>query len=227
MADGSGAPGNGDANNSRISRYAKVDLSGITVRKAVTEADFELVGRLRQAGFSRVVTRENVAWVDESDQRPGIFSLLAYGHEGEPLATMRIQDGRISELELARLIPIASLLKESDRPAAQFGRLSVVKGSRSDDAMFGIFKAAWLWCLHERIQSMVIASPFWARHIHRFMHFTDLGPEGNFRHDFANGVEHITMKLSVTRAEEIWRNSQNPLCEQMIDITHKSLIFGN
>lgn len=213
----------GDPKGGRVSRYARVDLAGITVRKAVTEADFELVGRLRQAGFSRIADNAAVEWVDDFDRSPGVFSLIAYNSLNEPVATMRVQDGRVAELELSRFVPLDALLDAGHKPAAQFARLSVVKAQQSTDAMFGLFKAAWRWCLGEGLQSIVIATPPWSRPVYDFMFFEELGKEGQFNHEFAGGTLHVSMMLPVIRAEDIWRAGCNPLCEQLFDITHPTL----
>lgn len=215
----------GNVNDARINRYAKVDLAGITVRRVVTDADFAIVARLREQGLSRVAGSGSPVWVDDLDRTPGVFSLIAYNNLNEPVATMRMQDGRMSELELSRLVPLDTLLDPGDKPAVQIGRLSVIRTDRSTDAVFGIFKSSWLWCLRRGIGSMVIASPPWARHVHRFMYFEDIGPDGHFHHQFAGGALHITMKLSVTRAEEIWRSYKSPICEQIFDIDHPFLEF--
>lgn len=215
----------GNVNDARISRYAKVDLAGITVRRAVTDADFELVGQLRQTGFSRVAGQEEAAWVDELDRSAGVFSLIAYNSLNEPVATMRVQDGRVADLELSRFVPLNTLLTARQKPAAQFARLSVVKGSQSTDAMFGLFKAAWRWCLRERLQSIVIATPPWSKMIYDFMFFEELGPDGRFNHEFANDALHASMLLPVAEAEEIWRVGRSPLCEQLFDIEHPDLNF--
>jgi hypothetical protein len=92
----------------RISRYSTINLAGITVRKAVTEADFEVVARLREEGFSRIAPKSGVpshnGWIDDVDRQLGVFSLIGYNSAGEPVATMRVQDGRISTLELGRFV---------------------------------------------------------------------------------------------------------------------------
>lgn len=215
----------GGPKGGRVSRYARVDLAGITVRKAVTEADFELVGHLRQAGFSRVADNAATAWVDDFDRSPGVFSLIAYNSLNEPVATMRVQDGRVSELELARFIPLDTLLNEEYKPAVQCARLSVIKGYQSTDAIFGSCKAVWLWCLSKGLESIVLATPPWSKPIYDFMLFDDLGTQGHFPHKFVGGTLHITMALSVRKAETVWRKRCNPLCRQMFDVEHPSLIL--
>ncbi len=122
-------------------------------------------------------------------------------------------------------MPIECLLKPEHCPPAQIGRLSVLKGPRATDAVFGMAKAAWLWCLQQGIGAMVIASPPWAFHIYKFMHYEDLGEEGWFHHPFARGALHVTMVLPVATAERRWRELGNPLCAQMFDIEHPRLIF--
>jgi len=208
-----------------------VNLAGIAVRKATTDSDFETVARLRESGFSRVNRNGRSAqppskWLDDLDRDPCVFSLIGFNNAGEPIATMRVQDGRVSTLELTRFVPLDSLLGPEDRPAAQFSRLSVMKEAKSTSVMFALFKSGWRWCLTQRIPSIVIATPPWSRPIYDFMSFDDLGPQGHFLHKFAAGALHVTMRLSVDRAAGIWRAGACPLCEQFIDIPHPALEIG-
>lgn len=210
-----------------VSRYAQVNLDGITVRKAVTEADFDLVAHLRATGYARFSSESDptLDWVDTVDRMRHNTVLIAYDEAAAPVATMRMQDSRTGALEITRFVPLDTLLRPELRPPLQIGRLSVLKGPRATDAMFGMFKASWLWCLKNDIGSMVIASPPWARHIHEFMHFEHLGPRGNFSHALARNALHITMALSVPEAEPLWRRHRNPLCMQIFDTEHPLLIF--
>src|SRR5690606_25335877 len=123
---------------------------------ATTPEDFETVARLRQAGFGRLDPgkAETVQWVDESDHKPGVFSLIGCNAQGVPLATLRVQDGRHVPLELEHFVSLSGHLGPEEFPASQFARLSVIKGERSTDAMFGVFKAAWHWCYREGLRTI-------------------------------------------------------------------------
>jgi hypothetical protein len=136
-----------------------------------------------------------------------------------------VQDGRVSSLELARFVPLDTLLNAQHQPAAQLARLSVIKRAQGADAMFALFKAAWLWCRREQLRSIVIATPPWSKHIYNFMCFEELGADGQFHHGFAGGAIHTSMVLPVPRAEAIWRRGLNPLCEQFFDMAHPALAF--
>lgn len=212
-------------------RYANVNLAGVEVRRATTESDFETVARLREAGFSRVgrkgrTTGRASESLDDLDRQPGVFSLIGFNDSGEPIATMRVQDGRVSTLELDRFVPLESLLLPEHKPAAQFSRLSVMKEVQSTNVMFALFKSGWRWCLTERVSSIVIATPPWSRPIYDFMFFDDLGPKGHFSHEFAAGALHVTMRFSVDKATGILRAGACPLCEQFFDIQHPALEIG-
>jgi len=209
-----------------------VDLAGIIVRKAATDSDFQIVARLREDGFSRIPlttpsngTKAHTCWIDELDRQPGVFSLIGYACAGKPVATMRVQDGRVSPLELARFVPLDSLLSGEEKPAAQFARLSVTKRNQAADVMFGLFKAAWGWCLREGIPSIVIATPPWSKPVYDFMFFEDLGIRGHFSHAFAGYALHVAMRLPVSSAEQIWRAGASPMCKQFLDVTHPALIL--
>lgn len=210
--------------SSRHARYAKISLADITVRRARTAADMTLVGELRRAGFSRITDADPnlVAWIDELDTKPGVFSLIGY-YGGAPLATLRVQDGRHGPLELARFVNYDRLLYESERPPAQIGRLSVMKFPMAPEVMFGMFKAAWRWCLKEGIASIVIASNRWSRPFHDLMLFRHLGPDGHFEHPFARNAPHFAMALSVPEADAIWRRNACPLVREFLDTFHPNL----
>jgi len=211
-----------------FSRFASVDLTGVTVSLATTEADFGAVERLRSSGFSRVLrgaTTQRPTWVDAGDRAPGIHTLLGFDAQGEPIATLRVQDSRCGPLELSHLVRLEPLLGAIELPAAQFSRLTALKRPGSANVMFGLFKAAWFWCLAEGLRSIVIATPRWSRPIYDFMLFEDLGPEGRFAHPVLAGVEHACMKLPVQGAERLWRAGGQPLCEQFFDTEHAALRF--
>lgn len=204
-------------------RYAKVDLSRITVRKASSDEDFALVGRLREAGFSRVANSEDIAWIDDADRSPGVFSLIAYNSLNEPVATMRVQDGRAARLEIARFIPLDSLLSPDQMPAIQGARLSVLKKLEATDAMLALFKSVWQWCVRENIRSILIASPPWARPAYDFLMFEDLGPLGHFAHRFLDDTPHISMRMPVDKPISVWPIVQHPLYAQYNRIFHPHL----
>ncbi|MGH9512511.1 MAG: hypothetical protein ACRD2U_10295 [Terriglobales bacterium] len=219
--------------NARTNGYANVNLAGIKVQKAESEEDFKIVAQLREAGFSRVsrnaegggTASPNRTWLDDIDHQLGIFSLIGYDDMGTPIATMRVQDGRVADLELERFVSVDSLLTHEQKPAMQCARLSVIKSSQSANVMFAVFKSAWLWCLREEMRSIIIATPQWSKHVYDYMLFADFGAKGCFLHDFAGGAPHVSMQMPVAKAEEIWRAENNPLCEQFFDIRHPALDF--
>lgn len=205
-------------------RQSRVDLSGVRVRVAATNADFEIVADLRRTGFSRVIPDStNICWIDELDSAPGVFSLIGFSEHGEPVATMRVQDGRTGPLELERFVPLVELVTPDDLPATQFGRLSVIKAPGSPIVMYGLFKAAWRWGFRENIRSIVITTPPWSKPIYDAMFFAALGPRGEFLHQYAGGAPHVTMTLPVFGAEKIWRVGGSPLCQQIFDTDHPHL----
>ena len=207
--------------NSRHERYAGADLNRAIVRRAVSAADWELVARLRKDGFTRVPGVDaHGPWVDELDQSPASFSLLGFALDGTPLATMRVQDGRHGPLELARFIDIDTVLRPDEQPAAQFGRLSVLRSPENTHVMFGIFKAAWQWCFREAMQTIIIASPAWSKSIYEFMHFDSAGEAGQFRHHYAGGARHETMMLPIPALEARWRSRDMPLSDQYFAVHH-------
>lgn len=213
-----------NGSNLRLARYATVTLDAVSVRRAESDADWDTVAALRRAGFSRVTDAdpESVAWLDEVDRQPGTFSLIARIN-GEDVGTLRVQDGRQGPVELTRFVNFMPLLRDDEKPVAQFARLSMLKTAHSPEAMFGLFKAAWRWCLLQGHGAIVIATPIWSKPIYDFMFFRGLGPDGEFAHPFARKAIHYTMVLPAQGAEVIWRAGEQPLCTQLFDIEHPSL----
>lgn len=209
---------------SELNRQSRIDLSGVRVRIADSDADFQLVAEIRRAGFGRVVnTSVQTMWLDVLDDSLGTFSLLGYTADGQPVATMRVQDGRLCRLELEQYVPLHELVGQNELPATQFARLSVLKSPASPAVMYGLFKAAWRWALQENIRSLLLTTPPWSKHLYEAMCFDSLGPRGEFIHSYAGGVLHATMRLPVEDAEKIWRATLSPLCTQMFDVQHPKL----
>ncbi len=208
----------------RLRRYAAVDLAGIRVRRAQTEADFALVARLREAGFSRVADQPPASWIDDFDRSPGVFSLVAYDALDRAIGTIRLQDGRISNLELQRFVPLDSLLSLQERPVVQVSRLSVIRDPEASSAMIALFKAVWLWCVKEDVTTIVMASPPWVRAVYDYLLFDDCGPLGQFRHDFAGGALHVSMKIPVARPLMEWPVCGHPLSHQFNAVVHPDLV---
>lgn len=223
LTDRTAAPG---SENPRLMRYAAVTLESVRVRRAVTEDDFEVVASLRRAGFSRVMNGhpDTVAWIDDVDRTPGTFSLIA-SIDDQDVGTLRVQDGRMTPVELTRFVDFMPLLRPEEKPVAQFARLSMLKTPRSPEAMFGLFKAAWHWCYRQGHGGIVIATPVWSKPIYDFMVFRPLGPEAQFTHPFARQATHYTMVLQAKNAEDVWRACRHPLCEQFCDIEHLDLLL--
>ena len=76
--------------SARHERYARADLHRAIVRRAETDADWELVAQLRREGFLRVPgVAADGPWLDALDRTEAAFSLLGFALDGTPLATMR------------------------------------------------------------------------------------------------------------------------------------------
>lgn len=210
--------------DARFERYAKIDLRHIRTVRAQTAADFEVVACLRASGFGRVVEpSQQPAWIDEIDTMPGVFSLIGYDPGGQPIATLRVQDERLAPLELRNFVPLDDLLCLAERPVAQFARLSVLRSPHSVDAMFALFKAAWLWCRAADLKTIVIATPSWSKPVYDFLFCEQLGPDSEFCHHYAGGARHTVMKLPVHGAEAMWRAGNHPLTAAFLDQSHPEL----
>jgi acyl carrier protein len=209
-------------------RFASACFDAVRVIRATTPEHWAAVSRLRASGFSRIpgFNQHPEKWTDNLDESPQAFSLLACGRSGQWSATMRVQDGRLGALEIAKFINIQAILKTHQHPAVQMARLSVLHGPEAMDLMFGIIKAAWGWCIRNEMASIICAAPSWTRDIYDFMLFSSLGPAGEFFHDFPTPTPHATMLLSpLVGAELLWRTNNHPLCGQFFDTYHPGLFI--
>ncbi len=181
-------------------------------------------------------------------------SLFGFAIDGAPLATMRVQDGRLGPLELGRfidveavlapfeeprttglatarqdgrvprpLVPRRSGLCAIERPAVQFGRLSVLQSRDSIYVMFAMFKTAWKWSFDNALETIIIASPSWSQSIYEFMSFGSAGEKGQFQHEFAGGTRHVTMKLPIQTLEPKWRSLGQLLSDAFFGDKHPLL----
>lgn len=214
---------------SSSARFAAVRLDGIAVRRCRSPEDWAVVARLRDAAYSRLLRFANTprpeSWIEPLDRSPDTVLLVGYGRSGEALATLRLQDERHGPLELARHVALDGLLPASSRPHAQFARLAALRRPESLDTMFGLFKAAWRWCLITGVETMVIATPPWARPMYEHLCFADLGQAGRFHHPFSPRAEHATMELGVRTAEQRWYTAARTLSPQFFGQPHPMLDF--
>jgi hypothetical protein len=160
------------------------------------------------------------SWIDEVDASGSALTLLACGQANEWIATMRIQDGRLQALELSKFVNLEKLLHAHEKPVAQFSRLSVAKDPDSINTMFGLFKAAWLWCLNQGLSSGVCATPRWSQPIYDFMLFR---PLAEFIHQFPAKTRHVAMVLPASAPIELWRSDIVTVRDQFVEFNHPNL----
>jgi hypothetical protein len=151
--------------------------------------------------------------------------LLGHARDGEPIASLRVQSGRDGPLELGAHVPLAQLCGYPVEDLAQFSRLAALRHDEALDVMFGLFKAAWRWCLDAGLEQIVIASPPWTRPIYEHLCFEDTGELGKFRHPFSSRAIHSTMCLAVRGAEHIWRARYHPHCALFFEHEHPDLVI--
>ncbi len=202
-----------------------VDLAGIRVRRAVTSADFSLVADLRRASAPRLSFRPAQEWLDALDYSLQTFSLIAYDETGAPAATLRIQDGVASDLEMARIIPLDAVLTIRQMPVVQLGRFGIADLDRGSDAMAALFKAAWVWCLECEIANMLAAVPAWLQPLCTALTFEKAGGEEALPEIYLGGVWHTVMILPVRRLITVWEEARHPLAEQFLRTAHPDLMF--
>ena len=222
--DESGA-GDADGRDSPPQPGGAVDLTGIRVRRAVSGADFVLVANLRRASAPRMFARPTGEWLDSLDYSLHSFCLIAYDESDEPVATMRIQDGPVSELQLARLIPLDAVLTPGQMPVVEFGRFGVVSASRGADAMAALFKAAWVWCLECEVRNILVAAPEWLKPLCEALTFENPGKPEALPDIYCGGIWYSAMILPPSRLIDTWGKAHHPLADQFLRTAHPALMF--
>lgn len=209
----------------RADAFVVPDFSDIKVVRATSRQDYRNVSSLRASGFGRVLSAEQRAsqtWVDTTDKDAETIVLLAF-HDDEPVATMRVSSGKNTDTDLAKYVPLAGFLEAKEQPYIQFARLTAPKHARARDAMFALFKAAWMLAEKTGHNSIVCASPPWAIRTYHLMQFRDVGIEGEFIHPFGRWAKHKTLVLPIYDLRGFWRGASNPLSELFFDIHHLNL----
>lgn len=203
----------------------KVDLTGIRVRRAITGADFTLVADLRRTSAPRQAIRPVGEWLDALDYSLRTFCLIAYDDAGEPVATMRIQDGLASELEMARIIPLDAILTAAQMPVVQLDRFGMAGVTRGIDAMAALLKAIWVWCLECEVKNMLVAAPTWLKPLCESLTFEPVGKPETLPEIYTGGVWHTAMILPVRRLIDTWATERHPFAEQFLRTAHPELMF--
>jgi hypothetical protein len=184
-----------------------------TIRVVSNVGDLEKAVRIRHAAYMRHVPgfAQTLATAESSDSEPGVVVLLAESKfDGSPVGTMRIQTNEFKPLSLENSLLLPAEM--SSQRLAEATRLGVTQERVGRMVTTALFKAFYLYCVKQRIDSMVITarSPV-DRHYDRLL-FKDVYPEmGYIPFKHVGNLPHRVMSLQVGLVNEIWEDAQHPL----------------
>jgi len=196
-----------------------------TVRVVGTEEDLRKAIYIRHAAYSRHVPEFAASLVlpEEADRNPGSVVLLAESKvDGSPLGTMRIQTNQFAPLRLEESVPLPSWL--AGLRLAEATRLGVTEDRAGRLVKTVLFKAFYLYCLHNGIDWMVITARAPLDRMYERLLFNDVHPGmGYVPIKHVGGMPHRVMCFDVAEAERNWRKAGHPLAGFMFDTLHPDL----
>ena len=200
-----------------------------TIRVVSNAADLEKAVRIRHAAYMRHVPNfaRDLRSAESSDSDPGVIVLLAESKlDASPVGTMRIQTNEFSPLALEETIALPDEMQ--GKRLAEASRLGVTHERVGRMVTMALFKAYFLYCQRQRIDSMVITARFPVdRHYDRLL-FQDIFPNlGYVPIKHVGNMPHRIMSLQVGAAHDLWLEAKHPLFDFMINTYHKDINVGS
>lgn len=162
---------------------------------------------------------------EQADFSTSSVVLLAESHlDGSALGTMRIQTNADGPLALERSLTLPPALSNS--VLAEATRLGVSEGRVGTLVKTALFKAFFLYCLHNGVDWMVVAGRAPVDRQYRRLLFDDVYPDMGYiplRH--AGNLPHRVMKFEVRTARERWSAAGHPLFKFMFETHHPDIVL--
>lgn len=196
-----------------------------SVRLVQTEGDLNRAVSIRHSAYSRHVpsVASRLSTPETYDYDEDSVILLAQSKlDHEPIGTMRIQTNRRQRLPLEEAVELPAWLE--GQSMAQASRLGISLGRVGRLVKTALFKAYWEYCLHARIDWMVIAARAPLDRQYEALLFVDLEPNGAFvplRH--AGNIPHRLMALEVATTKTRWHAAGHSLYNYMFKTLHPDI----
>lgn len=186
-----------------------IDISSIVVRKALTKEDFQKAFDIRWNGYKKYFDQKTCV-VDNFDSCPNAVILLAIDNQENPLGTLRILNRQYGKIEIDKFIDLDSYISETEKPCAEATRFSIPNSPLSRNIKFALWKAFYTYCLHNGVNTILIAvRPCAARDYKRLL-FERI-ENSTFKHQDLGDVQHDLYKLNVLTAAEKFKSHSHPL----------------
>lgn len=208
-----------------LPRISKIESSSFTVRIADDESSLNSAINIRHAAYARHLPdfARQLASEEESDRMPGTIVLLAESKlDRQPIGTMRIQTNRIYPLDIEHSVDIPASLR--GKTLAEATRLGVSRGPAGTAVKTMLFKAFYLYCVQQRIDTMVISARSPVDRMYEALLFDDLcGEKTYIPMHHVGGLPHRVMKFDVASARARWQAIGHPLYDFMCNTLHPDL----
>jgi len=135
--------------------------------------------------------------VDSKDFNPNATLLLAEDEQNNPVGSIRILDRRSGRIELDQFIEVNSLLSRDEMPCVEATRFSIPKHPNAGAIRFLLYKAFFLYCKNNQINTMLISVRRITSHNYRYFYFKHLGPAGIYHHPLMGNLEYHTYKCNI------------------------------
>jgi hypothetical protein len=199
-----------------------------TIRIASSEEEIAKAVRIRHSAYARHVPAfaDKLREAEECDYGEGSVVLLAESKlDGSPLGTMRIQTNRYSKLVIEGSVVLPDWLQ--GKSLVEATRLGVSGGKVGSVVKMAMFKAIFLYCLHNEIECIVIgARPPLDRQYEALM-FRDVFPGSDpIPMKCGGGIPHRVLTLELASAESRWTEAKHPLLRYFCRTHHPDIQIG-
>jgi hypothetical protein len=202
-----------------------VERLPFTVKVVTNSEQLDKAVSIRHLAYARHVPEfaEKLAVPEASDFDPGAIVLVAESKlDGSALGTMRIQTNRYGQLKLEESVDLPDWLE--GQSLAEATRLGISEGREGRLVKVVLFKAYFLYCMHAKIDWMVITARKPLDRQYEALQFRDVFPNHGLlpmRH--VGNLPHRVMAFNVQTAEQCWIASHHPLYDFMCNVFHPDI----
>jgi len=180
------------------------------IRKANTQKDFKIAFDIRWRAYQRFFNKTDDL-IELNDFQSNATLLIVEDNQNKPVGSMRILDRRYGKIELDRFVDIKSLIPRSELPCAEGSRLSIPNHPNSKVIRFLLYKAFYLYCKSNRIDTMLISVRRITARNYRYFYFKNVGPAGIFNHPHLGNLEYHTYKCNISETGKFLKIMNEPL----------------
>lgn len=209
-------------------QFTQSERLPFTVRLVRNEEDLLKAVQIRHAAYARHVPilASTLLEPETPDTARGVVVLLAESKvDGSPLGTMRIQTNHFQPLALEQSVELPENLRM--RRLAEATRLGITDERVGRLVKTVLFKAFYLYCRRNDIESMVVAGRAPIDRQYERLQFEEVYPGLGFI-PLAHGgnLPHRVMCFEVATAEARWLASQHPLFQFVFKTYHHDIDVG-